>query len=660
MLRFSAAAAATTLFAGTAALESAAKALAAGPAAPLPQVSNYKEAPMLADLVKAGKLPPVAQRLPSNPRVIKPLERTGQFGGVWHRAYSGLSDYVGPGKLMEAYVIRWDAPNPATLGLANNVVDTWQANDDATEYTFHLREGMKWSDGVEVTTDDVQFWYQDIMLVPEIIPTPGFAIRQIVNGEGKIAQLTVLDKYTFKMTYAVPNPLLPILLAKSGGGLVAGPAFLAPAHYLKQFHPKYADVNKLNQMAADKKLPGWQALWGDAGNQRGPVNFWFINPDLPVLHSWKTTVPAPGDPHVMERNPYYWWVDAEGNQLPYIDRVEHAFYQNSEVLNLWVAQGKIDEQGRGMSAASYTFYKENEPKGGYKVFRWRSASTETYFPNQNTDDTKLRALFAQADFRRALNISINRDEINNLLYNQLGRSRQASPVNGSPEYDPEFEKVWTEYDPDTANALLDGLGLQRGPDGIRRYSDGSPIEWVVEHTSLPGSPANDQHEFVRRYWEAIGLRVTFTYLERTLYNQRDMDGEMQMGYWGFDRLSVIKADPGRWTGTIQDGPWAPRWGNWYASAPYKKEEPPADHPIRQIWALWEQTQQTPDEATRNAYFQQLLNIHKAAPYVVGVVGELLAPFIVSNSFHNFGDGYIADDTLRDDGLINPQQFFFQK
>src|SRR6266542_1463255 len=305
-----------------------------------------------------------------------------------------------------------------------------------------------------------------------------------------------------------------------------------------------------------------------------------------------------------------------------------------------------------MSTAAYTFYKENEAKGGYKVYRWRSASTDAYFPNQNTENMKLRALFANPDFRQALNVSINRDEIASLIYNGLATPRQVSPVQGSPEYDPEFVSRWAQYDPVLANQLLDGMGLQRGPDGIRRYSDGTPIEWVCEHTSLPGSPQNDVHEFVRQYWEAIGLRVTFTYLERTLYNARDLDGEMEMGHWGFDRLSVIKSNPGRWTGTIQDGPWAPRWANWWTNAPYKQEEPPADHPIRQIWALWEKTQQTVDEAQRNATFQQLLNIHKSAPFVVGIVGEALAPYIIANNFRNFGDGYIADDLLRDDGLIN--------
>ena len=630
---------------------------AAAPVAPaLAQSSTiYKEAPSL-----AGKgLPPVAQRLPQNPRVIKPLETVGKYGGVWHRGYTGLSDRVGPGKLREEYGIEWDAPDTSTLRIIPNLYEKWEQNADASEYTFWMRKGMKWSDGKEVTTEDVRFYWEDMAGVADIIPAPNAGgVRLRVGGEWVMGKVNYIDNYIFKVSYPTSNPLLPINMAKTGAGGFNNTTWLAPSHFLKQFHPKYSDVNQLNALAASKGLSGWQQLWGQAGNLEGPSVFWFVNNDVPCVNAWKTTVPAPGDPHVMVRNPYYWQVDTAGNQLPYVDQVEHALYQNSEVFNLWIAQGKIDLQMRGVSTGSYIFYKENEARGGYKVLAWRSASTNAYFPNQNTPDLVMASVWAKPEVREALNIAINRDEINQIVWNGLTKPRQASPVGGSPEYDPEFEVKWTEYDPARAEALLDSVGLFRGADGVRRLPDGRPFEFVVEHTTEPGNAGNDQHEFVRRYWEAIGIKATMAFVERSLYQNHVYDGQLDMGYWGFDRLSVIKADPGRWTGTIQDGPWAPTWGNWYAQAQYKKEEPPADHPIRQMWALWDATQVEPDEAKRNALFQQLLNLHKAAPYVVGVVGEAVAPAIVKNSVKNFLGGFIADDTLRDYGLINPQQFSF--
>ena len=130
---------ASTVAAGVAGAGNALTALAA----PAPQAGSFKEAPSLADQVKSGKLPAVDQRLPGSPRVVKPLERVGRHGGTWHRAYLGLSDRVGPGKLQEEQLIEWDAPNPTTLGLVPNFVEKWDQNADATEFTFYLRAGLQ-------------------------------------------------------------------------------------------------------------------------------------------------------------------------------------------------------------------------------------------------------------------------------------------------------------------------------------------------------------------------------------------------------------------------------------------------------------------------------------------------------------------------------------
>ncbi|NDG97016.1 MAG: hypothetical protein EBY11_03660, partial [Proteobacteria bacterium] len=233
----------------------------------------FKEAPMLADLVKAGKLPSVDQRIPSNPRVIKPLEAVGKYGGTWHRAYRGPSDRVGPSKLVEEMLIDWDAPDTKTIGLVANLVEKWEQNADASEYVFTLRQGLKWSDGAPVTTDDVMFWYEDINQNKDIRPNADPLIRQKVGAEYKLATIVAVDATTFKVTYAAPNPLLPIAIAKTGG-FPNPPAFLAPSHYLKKFHPKYASVDDLTKIATEKNLPAWQALWGDAGNMEGAIAFW--------------------------------------------------------------------------------------------------------------------------------------------------------------------------------------------------------------------------------------------------------------------------------------------------------------------------------------------------------------------------------------------------
>jgi peptide/nickel transport system substrate-binding protein len=665
-------AASSSAAASSAAASSSTAASSAGPAATLAvggsnatpvtqaQPGTFKEAPMLADKVKAGQLPSVEQRLPKNPRVIKPLDQVGTYGGTWRGAYRGLSDRVGPTKQLEENFIEWDAPDPNTIRVISNIPEKWEQNADASEYTFYLRQGMRWSNGDEVTTDDVKFTVEDINYYKDICPSPNYYLRQRIGSEFKTATLTVVDKYTFKVKYEAPFPLLPIQMAKLGGGKVSQPGFLMPSAYLKKLHPKYASQADLQAAVTKYKVQGAPDLWGKAGELEGPAVFWFLNPELPVLYPWKIVSPTPAEPVVEERNPYYWQVDTEGNQLPYIDRIEYSLFENNDVLNLRVAGGQIDMQQRHMTVGTYTFYKENEAKGNYTVVRWRAASTDAYYFNICCPDPVLAKIFDTPEFRQAASIAIDRKEINELVWNGLGSARQASPVKGSPEYDPELEQKWAEYDAAKANQLLDQIGLAKGPDGFRRRPDGKTLELNVEHISIAGSPEEDQHNRVKAYWEAVGLKTNVKFVERSLYEQRYRNSEIEVGNWSCDRCSVVKADPGRWLGYIGDGPWAPAYGFWYDKQPYKQIEPPADHIIRKMWDNWDKCQVEPDEAKRNALFQDILNLHKQAPYQIGVNGEKVVPTIVSKNFKNFREGYVADDTLRDIGLLNPQQYFIAK
>ena len=630
--------------------------------APVPTTTatKYKEAPQLAALVKAGTLPAVDKRLPENPRVITPLQEVGEYGGTWHRAYSGLSDRWGPTKLIEEQLIRWYAPDVNTIQVVPNVVESWEQSADATTFTFHFRKGLKWSDGQDVTQEDMKFWYEDMYTNKSLVPAPTFIISQTLNGKIEMADVSYPDQSSVQVKFKQPFPLLPIQIAKNGGGNPGGPAFLAPAHYLKQFHAKYTDQAKLDALAKSKGYSTWTDLWGKAGDMQGPMAFWMTNPDLPILHAWKIQDAPPKDPMTMVRNPYYWQVDTAGNQLPYIDQVDHALFQNQEVLNLWVASGKIDEQMRHMSPGSYTFYKENEKKGGYQVQNWRQAATNCYYFSLNAPDPVLAKLFNTADFRQAVNLAVNRNEVNQIVWNGLGVPRQYSPVKGSPEYDEGMTKAWAQYDPKTANALLDKLGLKMGSGGVRLRPDGKPLEFVMEHTFLQGDPGLDELNLMIKYWKAIGIKIDTKYDERALYETRVHDAAVTAtAGFGWDRSSVVQADPGRWLATIDDGPWAPAYGHWYSKSPYKQIQPPQDHPIRKIWDLWDKTQVEPDEAKRNALFQQLIGVHKQQPFAVGVVGEMALPSIVKTNFRNCLGGYIDDDTLRDHGLINPQQFYIK-
>lgn len=618
--------------------------------------SQYNEAPQLADLVQAGELPPVDERLPKQPMVLEVVEEIGQFGGTWRRAYKGVSDRWGPNKVNAEFLVEWRQPQGGELSLVPHVAESFEVNDDGSEYTWHLREGMRWSDGELITTADVQFWWENIYM-DEVAGPANSGNDPALSPGGEKMKVEIVDDYTFKTIFAAPNPLLPISLARGVGCHgCRGPNFLTPAHYVKQFHPNYATQDEI-QAALDKyELETWDQLV-DAYNS--PAVFWFLTPDMPTVHAWVTKVPPPADRITMERNPYYYAVDPAGNQLPYVDAVTHDFFDDDEVFTFKIINGEIDCQNRHVNVGNFTLFKENEERGDYRTLVWRDATTYAYHFNiAYQDDDFLRELFNDVRFRQAMSVAIDRDEINNLIFAGLAEPRQACPVSGSPQYDAEWETKLIEYDPDMANQLLDEIGLtERDGDGFRLRPDGEPLSVVLEYATASFAGPNDMHELVKDYWQSVGVKVSLQPVERSLYEVHTDANEVQIGSWVKDRSAVVPADPGWYVWSDQ---WAGAYGLWYTSKGQEGIEPPEDHPVRQAWKLWDEIQITSDDTKRNDLVKQLMDLNKEQLWSIGVVGETPALFLTKNNFRNVPEGLIQDDPLRAIGLGQPPQFFFKQ
>jgi peptide/nickel transport system substrate-binding protein len=337
--------------------------------------------------------------------------------------------------------------------------------------------------------------------------------------------------------------------------------------------------------------------------------------------------------------------------------VVHAQFQDTEVFNLQIAQGKIDMQERYSSIADFTFYKENESAGDYSVKLWKSARTWSLFPNICHDDEGLRELFDTPEFRQAMSIAINRQEINSLVYEGLLTPRQASPVSGSPNFDETWATKWTEYDPDGAVALLEGIGLSRGADGLFNRADGSALQFKITHHFDTGSSQSDEVGLIVRYLNEVGLNVSAEGLSQDLERERIEANQTDIVYFWCDRSSVVEADPGRYTGEIADGPWAVPYVRFLNDNEGIKLEPPADHPIRKIQDLWAEAQVTGDEAARNGLVNEMLAVHAENPYIIGTVGEDPKPVIVSNRMRNVAESTIQDDSVRDLSHTNPMTYY---
>ena len=122
---------------------------------------KYKESPLLTEQVKVGKLPPVEQRLPSDPLVVPVVEKTGQYGGVWRRAFLGPADFNNYVRVVYDALVRY---SPDGAKVEPKVAAGWQASPDFKVWTIRLRKGARWSDGAPFTADDIVFWYRDVVL----------------------------------------------------------------------------------------------------------------------------------------------------------------------------------------------------------------------------------------------------------------------------------------------------------------------------------------------------------------------------------------------------------------------------------------------------------------------------------------------------------------
>ena len=603
-------------------------------------VTKFKEAPMLAALVKAGKLPPVEERLPLNPCVCPVMEMTGKYGGTMRRGFTGVSDRWGPDKVTHNQLIWYNAD----LSLRPNICESWDLNKDATEWTVRLRKGMKWSDGQPFTGDDFKWWYDYILMHKTLTPAVG---ASWYTGKKTVMQLNVPDKYTVVFKFADPNPLFVYTLTGSDP--------YAPSHYLKQFHMDLVqDKAALEKAYKDAKFSSWETYFNDNRNA------WYMNPDLPTTHAWNATNQISQELFIMERNPYFFQVDKDGNQLPYIDKIVHRLYNTVDVFNMWIVGGEIDYQHRGVQLANYTLFKENEKKGGYRVFTGAEDATHAVVLNHTCLEKRKREFIQNRDVRIALSHAINRTEINELAYDGRLKPRQYSPPSQSPQYYPKLSNAYIEYDPKKANELLDKAGYkERDKDGFRKWKDGSgeTISLIIQ-TFQAG--IGDEGEMIVKQWANVGIKAAYKPVERSFGEQQGRINAVDIEHHYCSRAILPLVDPAFFIATAQDKSWCKAWTLWYNDPKAQNaEEPPADHFIHKLWDIWTKIRMEPNAQKQHEMMLQIFDILAVEIPMPGTVGEIPCPIIVKNGLRNLDPKYIMPiSNPTKHGLFIPLQTYF--
>jgi peptide/nickel transport system substrate-binding protein len=550
---------------------------AAAPAQPAVTGSGgYQEAPMLSERVRAGSLPPVDQRLPKNPVVVSPLENIGTYGGTWRtgsieRNGNDLHRNIGYEQLMR-YSPNYDAVIP-------NIAESVEASDDGTEYIFHLREDLKWSDGSPFTADDVVFWYEDVLMNQEVTPTPP-SIRFTVSK---------VDDYTVSWVFERPNGLFLKDVARVNNERACG----HPKAYLMQFHARYNTEN-LDELVAENEQNTWVDLFHF---MREPHN----NPDIPTMWPWKlqsgfgtglSSVSA-------ERNPYYFKVDTANNQLPYIDRYALELATDNEVLVLKALNGELDWQEQWINAPrNKSVFFDNQDRG-YHLFDL----TPTTVNSMN--------ILLNLDFRIGLSHAINRQEIIDVVYLSQGIPAQTAPRPESKYYHERLATQYLDYDPAKANEYLDKAYPEKDSEGFRLGPDGKRISLIFE-IDAGRTTYIDNLELIKKTWAAVGVEMNVRTMDRALWEERvrgtSFDYHASCHIFGGGAGDAVILDPRYWfPQNTGNSFWAKAWAHWYVNPDGPlAEEPPAE--VQRQMALYKEIRATSDDARQQELLREILDI----------------------------------------------------
>ena len=550
--------------------------------------SSYKEAPTLAARVAAGELAPVEERLPENPLVLQPTRGIGKYGGTWYRGFTGPADGQNMERPLKDHLLFYDVSG---LAVQPNIAESWTQNEDSTEFTFTLRKGHKWSDGQPFTTADIMFWYDHMLLNEELNPTrPAWT-----EPGGVLLGFEAVDEQTFKVTSSEPYGIFVTLIASvivagqhtRGDG---GDGLYAPRHYLEQFHPDFVGLDEAERKADEAGFDNWYTYFLDRNHANA-------NPDAPMLTAWRVTGSINTDVWSFERNPYYYAVDTEGNQLPYIDRVVLTLAQNLEVLNLSALAGNYTVMGRHINIAKLPLFLQNAESVGYRVQFWRQPQSgiANIYVNESWDgNPEIQSFIQNVEFRKALSLGIERDQINEVFFLGLGSVEGLCQGYEDPDNPGKYVgEDYVRFNPDAANAILDEIGLSaRDGDGFRLMRSGERLTVTLPSVVAAFEDYPAINEMISRQWEVnLGIHSEVQSLERSLHGDRGLLNELMTTNWESSPRSTTLITPQHLLPVGGGGNTGRLYGDWHQSAGERGIEPP-NPLLRQQMDLYDESQST--------------------------------------------------------------------
>ena len=601
-------------------------------------LSTFSESPMLAEMVAAGMLPPVEERLPDNPVVQIPLEDIGKYGGNLHWVeytidYDHYIRHLNETNLLELRPAKGTARYKWMGGeIMPGVYETWSKSDDSKTFEFTLRQGLKWSDGEAVTTEDIQFYIEDVLRNEEVTPTaPSW-----LNYRGQPTVFEVVDEQTVRFVFGEPNGFfLPQMVNW------AWSSHLRPAHYFKQYHTGFTDIAELMPLMAKEEFTAaedWGRWFSGIQNNVTGGSYSRRTPDyraMPVLqpYAWDSE-PQQGE-FIMMRNPYFYKVDPEGNQLPYIDSISRSLVTDIEVENLKIISGETDMQGQFIRLSDYPMFSQNQEAGNYHLMALPAWQDQLLiFPfNFDPADPVLGEIIRDKRFRQALSLAVDREEVKKSIFLDFGVPSAFAPVAGSAWYKDEFRDAYAEFDLEKANTLLDDMGLEWDANNeFRLRPDGERLVLPIDYYDVT-PPATPGGELIREFWVEIGVDTKVEQVNGQFYWQKRGANETVGTIWWANGLSPADAV------FVSSFLMTPSWWTWYNAQGTDGTEPQDPEAVRLVELFWDlQTATTEEEQVRLGI--EIFESHQENVWNIGTVASAPQPFVYNQGLGNIA---VAED-----------------
>ncbi|MBE3574023.1 MAG: ABC transporter substrate-binding protein [Firmicutes bacterium] len=464
--------------------------------------------------------------------------------------------------------------NPVTQVLEPALASSWDVSKDGKTVVFHLRPGVKWSDGVPFTADDVVFTMENVLMDPN---AEGNSVDRFTIG-GKQVHWYKVDEHTVKAV--LPQPYGAFLQ-------VLSQAMMVPKHKLAEY------VYPLNP----KLKPG-------AINNAWTTN-WNLK-DIVGTGPFQLAEYTVDQKVVLTRNPYYWKVDPKGNRLPYVDKLVYLIVPDDQVALAMFKAGQIDRMV--ISGQDYPMLKKEELAGGdIRVFRGQPVQN-TPSPlhvafNFDEPNPALRAVFRDLRFREAVDYAINRSRIIDEIYNGLAIESGVIGVQRTNKafYNPAIEKMRHPYDLKKAAELLDAMHLvDKNGDGVRELPNGEPLRFTLT-AAVDIKEHQDTAVLIRDTLQKIGIKVDLQLIKFGLCFDKAMAGEFQAMILAFGD----QPDP-----QLRKAIWQPGWPLYY----WHRSTMTKDGKLNQeallpwektLWQLFEQGETAMNPAARKKYYDEV-------------------------------------------------------